>query len=285
MEHVTSKDGTPIAYECTGSGAALVLVGPRDETGPLAAELAGGFTVYTYDQRGYGESGDTSPYAVRREIEDLEALVGVAGGRAHLYGASAGGALVLEAAAAGLPADRLAVYEVPYGLADGPRQWRAYVEELETLLAAGRRGDVFACFMRIAGSPDEDIAAARRSPAWPALEAIAHTRLYGAYVLGDGRPPSTRLARITQPTLVLTGSVLSPHMARLRPDTFRRAADAIAASIPDAERRTIEGQTHMVDKSALVPVLEEFFAVPAADARSQPTAAPDHRVSRSRSSR
>jgi pimeloyl-ACP methyl ester carboxylesterase len=124
MPQVTSRDGTSIAYDRQGAGPAVVLVGGglvdpvsgrpgRWENAPLAAALAGRFTVYNYDRRGRGDSGDTLPYAVDRELEDLQALLDQAGGSAHLYGVSSGGALVLEAAAAGLPTDRLAVYEVP----------------------------------------------------------------------------------------------------------------------------------------------------------------------------
>jgi pimeloyl-ACP methyl ester carboxylesterase len=131
---VTSKDGTSIAYDRQGSGpAAAVLVGgaavDRSENAPLDTELAAWFTVYNYDRRGRGDSYDTLPYAVARELEDLGALVAEAGGRAHLYGVSSGGALALEATAAGIAVDRLAVYEVPYDMADGaPQRQRDYVE-------------------------------------------------------------------------------------------------------------------------------------------------------------
>jgi pimeloyl-ACP methyl ester carboxylesterase len=260
MGRVTSRDGTSIAYDKVGQGPAVILTGNRGENAPLAAELAERFTVYNYDQRGMGDSGDTQPYAVAREIEDIDALIEVAGGSAHLYGISAGGALALEAAAAGSTIDRLAVYEVPYGLTGGPKQWREYVDKLTALLAEGRRGDAFALFMRMAGSPAEDVAAVRVSPFWPACEAIAHTRAYGAACLGeDGEPPAARLATIGQPTLVMTGDRLDPHMAELPADAFRRAADAIAASLPNAERQTIEGQTHMVEAKAIAPALVRFF--------------------------
>jgi pimeloyl-ACP methyl ester carboxylesterase len=261
MNRVTSKDGTTIAYDRIGSGPAVILTGgfDRSENGPLAQELAAHFTVYNYDQRGRGDSGDTLPYAVQREIEDLQALIVEAGGSAHLYGISAGGALALEAAAAGIAIDKLAVYEVPYGFAGDPHQWRVYVDTLEALLAKGRRGDAFALFMQTAGTSEDDIVAARKSPVWTSLEALAHTLVYGAACLGDGRPPTARLAKITQPTLVLTGTKLDPHMSGLPSGVFDQAADAIAASIPRAERQTVDGQTHMVDANALAPVLERFF--------------------------
>jgi pimeloyl-ACP methyl ester carboxylesterase len=265
MDHVTSKDGTSIAYDRHGSGPAVILVGgafvDRSENAPLAAELAARFTVYNYDRRGRGQSGDTLPYAVEREIEDLEALIAEAGGSAHLYGISSGGALALEAAAAGVAADRLAVYEVPYNLADdGPQRQREYVERLHALLAEGRRGDAAELFMRVAGATDEMVAGARSSPVWPGLEALAPTLAYDAACMGDGRPPTTRLARITRPVLVLTGGASADSFVAGGGDFFARAADAIAASIPNAERQTVEGQTHMVDPKALAPVLERFFS-------------------------
>ena len=136
MDRVTSKDGTSIAYDRHGSGPAVILVGgafvDRSENAPLATELAARFSVYNYDRRGRGDSGDTQPYALEREIEDIQALIAEAGGSAHLYGISSGGALALEAAAAGIAVDRLAVYEVPYNMAeDGPQRHREYVEQLE----------------------------------------------------------------------------------------------------------------------------------------------------------
>ena len=247
MNRVTSKDGTPIAYERTGSGPAVILTGNFAENAPLAEALSARFTVYNYHHRGLGQSGDTQPYAVEREIEDLDALIAEAGGSAGLYGESAGGALALEAAAAGSAITRLAVYEVPYGLTDADG-WRHYRSTLARLLAEGRRGDAFALFMRTAGASEEDIAGARNSPIWPSLEAGAHTLAYGAACLGDGQPPTDRLAKITQPALVITGDRPDPHMP-----------DAIAASIPNAERATLEGQTHQADAEAMAPLLQRFF--------------------------
>jgi pimeloyl-ACP methyl ester carboxylesterase len=266
MDQVTSKDGTSIAYDGQGNGPAVILVGgafvDRSENAPLAAELARRYTVYNYDRRGRGDSGDTLPYALEREIEDLEALIAEAGGSAHLYGVSSGGALVLEAAAAGVAADRLAVYEVPYNLADDSSQrHREYVEALEAALAQGRRGDAAALFMHMAGASEEMIEGARTSPLWPGLEAIAHTLVYDAACMGDNRPPTARLATITQPTLVATGGASPDSFVGGGGDFFARAADAIAAAVPHAERRTIPGQTHSADPKVLASALERFLGV------------------------
>jgi pimeloyl-ACP methyl ester carboxylesterase len=262
MSRVTSKDGTSIAYDHQGSGAAVILVGGglvdpatgragRAENAPLARALAERFTVYNYDRRGRADSGDTQPYALEREIEDLEALIAEAGGPAHLYGVSSGGALALEAAAAGLAVGRIGVYEVPYMIGEeAERRWGEYVERLGRALTEGRSGDAVELFMRVAGSSEEQIAGARSSPMWPSLEAIAHTLAYDAACLGDGRPPVARLAGITQPVLVATGG---------GDDFFERAADAIASSLPRAERLTLEGQSHVADPKAVSLVLQRFF--------------------------
>jgi alpha/beta hydrolase family protein len=264
VSRVTSKDGTSIAYERTGSGPAVILVGggavDRSENAPLAPELGGHFSVYNYDRRGRGDSGDTLPYALQREIEDIDALVAEAGGSGHLYGISSGGALALEAAAAGVAIDKVAVYEVPYNVADDwPQLWGEYVEELGELLAAGRRGDAFALFMALADTPQEVIASAKSSPMWPGIEAIAHTLAYDAACLGNGQPPTARLARIAQPTLVATGIAGRVAGAARWVRALDPASDAIAASIPHSERRTIEGQGHVIDPKALAAVLEAFF--------------------------
>jgi hypothetical protein len=264
MNHLTSKDGTSIGYERLGSGPAVILVGggavDRSENAPLAIELADHFTVYNYDRRGRGDSGDTQPYAVARELEDLAALLAEAGGSAHLYGASSGGALALEAAAAGLPVGMIAAYEVPYSIsAEASNGWRDYVERLHALLGEGRRGDAFALFMRQAGASEEMVASARSSPWWPRCEAIAPTLAYDAACLGDGHPPADRFAKVTQPVLVATGGASAESFVGGGGGFFDDAADAIVACIPHAQRQTIAGQTHMVDPKVLAPVLAAFF--------------------------
>jgi pimeloyl-ACP methyl ester carboxylesterase len=252
MTHVTSKDGTRIAYDRQGSGTAVILVGGGLDDGaenvPLAAELARSFTVYNYARRGRGDSGDTLPYALEREFEDLEALIAEAGGSAHLYGVSSGGALALEAAAAGVAADRIGVYEVPYSIGDEQR-WRVYVDQLGATLARGDRGGAVELFMRVAGASEESIASARDLPVWPSLEALAHTLAYDAACLRDGLPPA-RFARITQPVLVATGGGA---------EFFERAGDAVAASLPNAERLVLPRQGHVAEPQAVAPVLERFL--------------------------
>jgi pimeloyl-ACP methyl ester carboxylesterase len=255
MSEVTSKDGTTIAFERQGHGPAVILAtGALDdgsENASLATELAGRFTVYNYARRGRGSSGDTPPYALEREIEDLEALITEAGGTAHLYGVSSGGALALAAAAAGLAAQRIAVYEVPYFVDDDlTASWRAYVGQLGSVLADGRPGDALALFHRLTGFSDDDIARVRTSPHWLAAQALEHTLAYDAACLGDGAPPTRRLASIVNPTLVATGGG-QPFL--------EGAADAIAAAVPHAERVVLQGRGHVVDAGAMATELTRFF--------------------------
>lgn len=259
MPETTSADGTTIAYENTGSGPALVLVdgamchraaGPMR---PLAALLRDRFTVYTYDRRGRGESSDTTPYAVAREVEDLQALIAQAGGEAYVYGISSGAALVLAAAATDPSITKLALYEPPFmaEVEDGTRA-KVYTERLSELLGAGRRGDAVALFMTHVGVPPQAVAGMRAQPGWAALEAIAPTLAYDDQVLGDGSVPRDLARAITVPALVLAGTA--------GPQGLQRAAKATAEALPTAGHRTLEGQTHDVSPDALAPVLAAFFA-------------------------
>ena len=253
MQTVSSADGTAIAFTRAGNGPALVLVdgamcyGSMGPMPALAQRLTDHFTVYTYDRRGRGESGDTQPFAVEREIEDLEALVADAGGSAFAYAISSGAALTLRSAAAGVPWVRLALYEVPY---TGPKQ--DYTRELAELLAAGRRGDAVERFMTLVGMPAEAIAGMRHAPAWPMLEAIAPTLAYDDAALGDGSVPRDAAAMVKVPTIVIDGEASPPAL--------RDATAAVADAIPRAQRQTLAGQTHDVSPDALAPVLIKFFS-------------------------
>ncbi|MDQ0686423.1 pimeloyl-ACP methyl ester carboxylesterase [Streptomyces achromogenes] len=252
-----SRDGTELAYSRAGQGPAVILVSGAMSTGgtvaPLAGLLADRFTVLWYDRRGRGGSGDTAPYAVRREVEDLGALVDAAGGEAALYGVSSGGALVLEAAAAGLPVRRVAVYETPFAVdEEGARERAAYTAALTEALAQGRRGDAVELFLRLTGLAEEMIQGARRSPMWEGMEAVAPTLAYDDAVMGGGPVPRERLASVGVPVLAVAGEASPPWM--------REAVRTVADAVPRGTYRTLEGQSHMVDPHVLAPVLAEFFA-------------------------
>lgn len=258
MRHVASADGTPIAYETLGSGADLVLIGTRRENTPIAERLAEHFRVTSYDQRGCGDSGDTQPYSVAREIEDLAAVLQLRQPPVGVFGVSVAGALGLEAAAAGLPIDAAAVYEVPYGIRTAD-EWHAYRRELVRLLDADRRGDAFALFMQTAGSTEAQISAARQSPYWPECEAIAHTRRYGAEVLGDDQVPLARFSRISCPVLALAGAHADDHMTLLPPDVFQQASRTIANTVQQAQQSRLDAVGHTPDPDLLTAELIPFF--------------------------
>jgi pimeloyl-ACP methyl ester carboxylesterase len=252
-----SRDGTPLAYQRTGQGPAVVLVSGAMSTGgtvrPLAAALADRFEVLVYDRRGRGESGDTAPYAVDREVEDLAALIDVMGGEAALYGVSSGGALALRAAASGLPVRRVAVYEVPFALDDASAKSSAeYSAHLAEALGQGRRGDAVELFLRLTGLAEEMIQRARQSPMWPGMEALAPSLAHDDAVMGDGRVPRDVLASLRVPVLSVAGS--------LSPAWMRTAARTVAETVPEGTYRALEGQTHMVEPQVLAPVLTEFFS-------------------------
>src|SRR5438067_1305726 len=191
MKELISKDGTTIAFDQLGEGPAAILVSPalgdRSGNGPLAALLAPHFTVFNYDRRGRGDSGDTQPYAVEREIEDIEALIKEAGGSAFAYGWSSGAALALEAAVRGLAITKLALFEPPFIVDDSrPPLPQDYVTRLTELVSAGRRGDAVEFFMTAGvGIPAEFVAQMRNDPMWPAMEALAHTLPYDGAIMGD----------------------------------------------------------------------------------------------------
>ena len=257
MDTVRSSDGTTIAYDRLGEGAPVVLVSGastgRAVHAELARLLAADFTVLNYDRRGRGDSGDTPPYAVERELEDLRAVIAAAGGPAAVFGNSSGAVLALRAAAAGLPVTRLALWKPPFMTdPDAPGRQQAYVAQLAELLGAGRRGDAMALFMRSIGLPEGMIAGMRQAPVWPGMEALAPTLAYDAAVMGDSLVPTGLVASVEAPTLVLDGS-----------DTGAWAADsarALTAALPNPRRHTLQGQNHAVAWDVLAPVLKEFFA-------------------------
>jgi pimeloyl-ACP methyl ester carboxylesterase len=257
METVISKDGTTIAFDRIGEGPAVVLVsgGSVDRTSlaPLAQELASDLTVLNYDRRGRGPSGDTSPYAIDREIEDIEAVVEAAGGEAAIFGSSSGAVLAMFAAEAGLGIGKLAMWEPPYIPEGFPKPPEDQVEQYETMVAEGRRGDAVEFFMaRVVGMPAEFVAGARTQPWWGATEALAHTLAYDARIMGDYEMPVDRAANVKVPTLVLAGGADMPFM--------RETAQALADALPDGQVRFLDGQGHDVDMTVLAPVLKEFLA-------------------------
>lgn len=258
MKTVRSKDSTTIAFEKYGDGQPIILVGGglNDRNSPaagapLAALLSAKFTVFTYDRRGRGASGDASPYAVEREIEDLEALIMEAGGSANVYGHSSGAILALEAAAKGLAIKKLALYEPPYNVDDN-RPRTSFAPHVNELLISGRRGDALEFFMtKLVGIPAEVIAQIRNAPMWPYLEGLAHTLVYDLTIVGDGSLPGERIATVHAPALLIVGGK--------SPTRMRQAGEAVADAISNGQVRILEGQDHDTAPEAVAPLLEEFF--------------------------
>lgn len=256
MNNVISKDGTTIAFDRLGEGPPVVLVcgGSTDRmsNSSLAALLAANFTVYNYDRRGRGDSGDAAPYAVEREVEDIDAVITAAGGSACLYGTSSGAALALEAAASGLPIEKLALWEAPFIIEGRPRPPADTARIYTDLVTAGRRGDAVEYFMsKVVGLPDEFVAEARKAPWWQSQEALAHTLAYDATIMADYSLPTRQAASVKVPTLVMDGGASFGWMGE--------TAQALAEAIPHAQRRTLEGQEHNVAPEAMALVLTEFF--------------------------
>jgi pimeloyl-ACP methyl ester carboxylesterase len=265
METLASKDGTRIAYERTGHGPPLILVDGAlsSRSGslntPLAALLAPQFTVYTYDRRGRGDSGDNPPYAVEREIEDIDALIGAAGGSASLFGISSGAVLALDAAVR-YPAKvtKVAVYEPPF-IVDSSRApiTPDYLSRLAGHVTAERRGDAVKLFLTEGiEMPGFAVTLMSFFPMWKRMKALAHTLPYDAICMAgtqSGNPlPADRWASLTAPALVVDGGKSHASM--------RNGVRALADLLPSARYVTLPGQTHIVKPAVLAPVLADFFA-------------------------
>jgi pimeloyl-ACP methyl ester carboxylesterase len=251
---LASTDGTAITFDRTGDGPAIILVdgamcyrgaGP---TWPLAAELSADFTVYTYDRRGRGASADTQPWAVERELEDLEALLDVAG-EAFVYGISSGAILALGAALRAAPITKLVLFEPPLPADPSLNPVRDLPSKLDELVRAGRRGEAVELFQTAVGIPAEMIAGRRDSPYRPALEAIAHTLVYDTTIAGS--IPLARLSAVGIPTLVVDSGASTPWLR----DTTR----ALVEHLPDAQHLSLFGNFHDVDPQLLAPVIKDFL--------------------------
>lgn len=246
MQLTTSKDGTRLAYDRSGNGPPLILVvgafNDRSTGNALAAFLARRFTVFTYDRRGRGDSGDGAKYAPGRESEDLDAMVRVAGGAAAVFGFSSGARLALQAASDGVAITRLALFDLP------PAQPAEHASQLEALVAAGRRGEAVEYFQReLVRIPPEVIAQLRRAPFRPALEALAHTLAYDATIMAS----PLDLGTIRQPTLLIAAGAAAPVM--------RKTAEETSRALPAARAVTIDGATHDLVPEVVGPVVERFL--------------------------
>ena len=253
-----SKDGTRITYDKSGSGPLLILVdgalcsrafGPMPK---LAQLLTGNFTVITYDRRGRNESSDTQPYAVEREIEDLEALISANGGSAFVTGFSSGAALALAAAAHGLNITKLALYEPPFMVDAGHQPPADSLKQLQTMIAENRRGDAVKFFMKdMVGAPGIMVFIMKLTPVWSKLKNVAHTLPYDVTILGDFSLPRARAASVKTPTLISGGDK--------SPASMQQAVKKLSEVMPNSQLKMLKGQTHNVAAKAIAPELIEFF--------------------------
>jgi pimeloyl-ACP methyl ester carboxylesterase len=265
MKTVTSKDGTTIAFDQIGNGPLVVLVdsalADRTICAKLAKLLAEEFTVINYDRRGRGDSTDTQPYAVEREVDDIEALINAAGGLAFIFGSSSGAALALEAASK-LPAKvkKQVLYEPPFIVDDSrPPMPADFVEQVKELLAKDKRSDALKLFFSTAmGIPGIFIFMMRLMPSWSKSKSVAHTLPYDLMVMGDtqqGKPlPADRWASAFMPTLVLSGGKSEPF--------FHKAGDALAEVLPNAQHRILKDQHHgsvVMSPNVVASEITQFF--------------------------
>jgi pimeloyl-ACP methyl ester carboxylesterase len=256
MGKVKSNDGTLIAYDRYGQGPPVILVGgaltSAQRSFPafveLATEMSSDFTIYTYDRRGRGDSCDSAPYAVDREIEDLEALIDEAGGAAAVHGLSSGAVLAVEATARGAAITKLTLFEPPVAR-DEPNPSAVAVRS--ELLAVGRRREVVEQFLTGIGLPPEAIAGLRQSPEWPRLETVAHTLAYDDAITSDPTLWIKRAHSVRVPTLIIDSDASPAHL--------RDAAQAASSALPNARRHTVAGSFHDVPAKILAPVIAEFF--------------------------
>lgn len=262
MSTAISRDGTPIGYDAAGSGPTVILICGATQyraldpsLAQLASLLADSFTVVSYDRRGRGESGDTLPYAVEREIEDIAALIAAVGQPAALVGFSSGAVLALEAAKT-LPVAKVIAYEPPLSV-EGRSFPAGYTERLRDLHAARDGEGAYEHFLNAAiGVPSDYIAGMKQDPSWAAFSKAGITIYYDALVMGDsvdGAPPTAmRWGSVKRPVLVANGDSSFPFMAE--------AADAVAKALPNASRKTLAGQGHGPSPEVFAPVIREYLA-------------------------
>src|SRR5260370_15885862 len=258
---VLSKDGTAIAFDRIGNGPPVILIDGAlcyrgmGQSGQLAELLAQHFTVFTYDRRGRGRSRDTAPYAVERDVEDITTLLSEAGGAAFVWGMSSGAVLALEAANRLSGVKKLALYEAPLIVDDCRSMTEDDWVRIGAAVAADRRSDAVKVFLKSVGVPGFFIALMRLLPMWSKLKAVAHTLPYDGAIVKDnqrGKPlPASQWASVTVPALVMDGGK--------SPAWMRHANRSLASVLPNAQYRTLEGQTHMLKPKAHAPMLVEFF--------------------------
>ncbi|MEU7474276.1 alpha/beta fold hydrolase [Streptomyces sp. NPDC044984] len=257
VETVVSADGTTIAYEKSGSGPPVVIIGgglnDKAMFTPLAQSLSRRFTVFNYDRRGRGGSdhGDPEQYTIDREVEDLVAVLDAVGEPGHVFANCSGGMIAIHAAAAGVPMAKLGLYEPPYS---SPPLNGDEVDRLKRLVAEDRREEAVTLFGKeiVKFMTDETLERFKQHPAWQAFESMAPSCVYDA-IINDryGSIPHTLLPKIAVETLVLSGSESAPWI--------QEACVTLSEEIPRARLLRIEGEGHLFNQQTGAPLLVEFF--------------------------
>ncbi|UVI28429.1 alpha/beta fold hydrolase [Paenibacillus spongiae] len=258
MKTTRSKDGTILAYDVYGSGPALIFI-----TGATcfrtfepvmhdANVFAEQFTVYNYDRRGRGDSGDTQPYAIERELEDIEAIIDEAGGTAYVYGHSSGAILALEAAMRlGGKVSKLVMYDPAYASDTADQEEFIVLRQgLHQLLDNGKNAEAISLFLQGIGIPEEAVAGMRHSPQWATMAALAPTLAYDTMLANDF-PPVARASRLAVPSLIIVGEESPPSM--------HEVANQLSQAIPNAAYRKLAGEDHMPNAEVVLQILSSFL--------------------------
>ena len=255
---IISRDGTEIVFEKMGSGPAIILVdgafcskdfGPMPKLAPL---LSKSFTVFIYDRRARGESGDTMPYKIEKEIEDIEALIKSAGGSAFLFGISSGAILSIQAVASGLNVPKLAILEPPYVGNQGGKRPGDAVQQLRNMIAEGRKEDAVKFYLtKVMGAPGIVLFILRLTPNWSKMKANANSLPYDVEVCGNFEMPKEMISSLTTPTLVID--------SKGSPETLRKSVELVANTLPNGKRKSLKGSVHDVPPKILAPELIHFF--------------------------
>ncbi|QYJ03334.1 alpha/beta hydrolase [Nocardioides panacisoli] len=259
--HAASADGTLLAHEIVGEGPPLVHV-----TGAICsrrfppvvkdvATFATAFRVVTYDRRGRGDSGDTAPWSVEREVEDIEAMIDAVGGTAYLHGHSSGAVLALHAAARlGDKVRGVVLYDAPWaGDAAQRAEYAVLCDRVEALLDRGRHAAALRCFLVGIGMPRAFVALLPLMPGWRRMRALAPTLRYDMALTAD-LPPVDVASSVRVPVHVVVGE--------RSPAELHTVAATLTSAIPDATTAVLPGQDHLVDAKVLLPELVERFRDP-----------------------
>jgi len=247
---VTSKDGTRIAFECAGAGPSLVIVhggtGDRTRWTPLFPLFATHFTVCAMDRRGHGESGDSPNYSLRKEAEDLAAVVNSRPGPVFVIGHSYGGVSALEAAFLTNKISKLVLYEPPLQDLDHT----AVAARMERMIRNGDREQALVTFLQeIVMISSSEIAKMKAQPLWPGRVAGVDSQIREIRALSGYRFDPKRVSTLKIPTLLLTGSkTASPQL--------KKAISSLLDSLPNSSLFVFEGQEH----NAMDAVPDQFAA-------------------------